>query len=158
MLECTFSLQSTGDKYHIAVPTIVDSMKRWKIILKLQFRQTAPVGQAGKIQTGWVVCKMGRKLAKRLHPEWWSECVQLWSPQFKKETKKGEKLQRSAMTWPLRSDRRRSLLCRTEASGGISSHYSSNYSWVTTNRTWGTTWRRKREMVTIYSRKGFIPL
>lgn len=40
-----------------------------KIILKLQIRQTAPMGQAGKVQIRWVVCKMGRKPAKRLHSE-----------------------------------------------------------------------------------------
>lgn len=135
MPEFTFSLQNTGDKYHIAVPTTEASMKRWKIILKLQIRQTASMGQAGRIQTGWVVCKMGRNWLKGCTQSS-DQSVSSSGPHSPRKTqKKQERLQRSPMTWPLRNDKRRSLPWRRETLGGISSHYSSNYSWAPTKRT-----------------------
>lgn len=59
-----------------------------KIILKLQIRQTASMGQAGKIQTGWVVCKMGKKSAKRLHSESGDQSVSSSGPHSSRKTQK----------------------------------------------------------------------
>lgn len=105
-----------------------------KIILKLQVRQTAPMGQAGKVQIGWVVCKMGRKPAKRLHSESGDQSVSSSGPHSSRKSQKDWRGSKR-VPWPLRNGRRRSLPWRREAWGGISSHYSGNYSWVTTKRT-----------------------
>lgn len=70
--------------------------EKLKIALKLQTRQTACMGQAGRIQTGWVVCKMGRKLAKRQHSESGDQSVSSSGPHSSRKTEKWERLQRSA--------------------------------------------------------------
>lgn len=131
-----------------------------KVILKLEIRQSASMGKAGKTQTGWVVCKVSRKLGKRLHSESGDQSVQLWFPQLKKDTKNQERVQRSAMIWPLSSDWRKSFPLRK-----LRGNLITLFQWLFLGNckedsvsTWGTTWRRKGELVTIYTRKGFILL
>lgn len=119
--------------------------EKLKITLKLQTRQTASMGPAGRVQTGWVVCKMGRKLAKRLHSETGDgdQSVSSSGPHSSRKTQKNGRGSRG-VPWPdlwamtegkrFPKEREISSLERTILRG-ISSHVSSNCSWVATKRT-----------------------
>lgn len=160
MLEFTFSLQNTGDKYHIAVPMIEASMKRWKSSWNYKLDNLPLWDELARHRLdGWCATWAGnwvkgctQRVVIRVWPalvptaqerhrkpgEGPKECHDLASEQWQEEISSLEKrnLRGNLITlfqWLFLGN------CKEDSVSA-----------------WGTTWRGKGEMVAIYTRKRFI--